>query len=202
MAGPDKRREIMNAAEELFTSRRFHEITTDDIAHAASVGKGTIYRYFRDKEDLFFQTATSGFDELCDLVRRGAADSDSFNGQLLGACQQITGFFERRRPLIRMMHTEEGRMALTHGRVHAAWVAHREKLLAAVAEILKRGAAEGVLRRDLPPEVLASFLLGMLRTWARDLPSEDRGGQRLETVVDLFCRGAASSLEPAARRRT
>ena len=67
---PDKRLAIMQAAESLFTSRRLHEITLDDVAREAQVGKGTIYRYFQDKDDLFFQTATQGFDELCDLLQQ------------------------------------------------------------------------------------------------------------------------------------
>ncbi|RPI59812.1 MAG: TetR/AcrR family transcriptional regulator, partial [Planctomycetaceae bacterium] len=65
----DKRLQIMQAAEKLFTSRRFHEVTTDDIAKSAHVGKGTIYNYFKDKDDMFFQMATNGFDELCDLLQ-------------------------------------------------------------------------------------------------------------------------------------
>ncbi|NJL30924.1 MAG: TetR/AcrR family transcriptional regulator, partial [Phycisphaerales bacterium] len=31
---------------------------------AAGVGKGTIYRYFKDKDDLFFSTAAQGFEDL------------------------------------------------------------------------------------------------------------------------------------------
>ena len=38
-----KERRIMEAAERLFTSRRFHEITLEEVAQAAKVGKGTIY---------------------------------------------------------------------------------------------------------------------------------------------------------------
>ena len=35
----------------------------------AKVGKGTIYLYFENKDDLFFQTATWGFEELCELLK-------------------------------------------------------------------------------------------------------------------------------------
>ena len=53
----DKRIAIMRAAERLFHNRRFHEVTLEEVAEAAQVGKGTIYRYFADKDDLFFQVA-------------------------------------------------------------------------------------------------------------------------------------------------
>ena len=69
MENSDKRQSIMQTAERLFKSRRIHEITLDEVAQKAKVGKGTIYLHFQNKDDLFFQVATSGFDELCGLVR-------------------------------------------------------------------------------------------------------------------------------------
>jgi AcrR family transcriptional regulator len=195
MIRPDKRRLIMKAAEQLFTTRRFHEITTDDIAAAATVGKGTIYRYFRDKEDLFFQTATSGFDELCNLVRRHTDGRSCFQEQLLAIGGQIRGFFESRHQLFCMMHADDARMV--RGTMRERWQAHRKKLVTAVATVIERGAAEGKVRSDVPPEVLATFLLGMLRTQARELSDSPRSARRLEVVVELFSHGARPRSTPA-----
>jgi AcrR family transcriptional regulator len=201
MARQDRRRGIMQAAEKLFRSRRFHEITTDDVAREAGVGKGTLYRYFRDKEDLFFQTATSGFDELCDLVRRRVSDRAPFGEQLLAGCRLICEFFERRKHLLRMIIAEDCRISLAKGSLGARWKVHRERLLAAVADIVRRGVGEGVIRDDLPADVLAQFLLGMLRTRARDLEGAPARMRCLEVVVDLFCRGAGRDAPPPARER-
>jgi AcrR family transcriptional regulator len=44
---------ILDAAGRLFGTQRFHEVRMDDIATAAEVGKGTLYRYFSDKEELY-----------------------------------------------------------------------------------------------------------------------------------------------------
>lgn len=43
---------IINAARQLFGQRGFHGTTTAEIARAAGVAEGTIYRYFTDKKDL------------------------------------------------------------------------------------------------------------------------------------------------------
>jgi AcrR family transcriptional regulator len=75
------------------TNRRFHEITLDEVAEAAGIGKGTIYRYFADKDELFFQVATSGFEELCELLKQTVPCDTSFTEKLLNACKQITRFF-------------------------------------------------------------------------------------------------------------
>ena len=48
----DKREHIMQAALELFTERGYHGTPVSLIAERANVGSGTIYRYFKDKDDL------------------------------------------------------------------------------------------------------------------------------------------------------
>jgi TetR/AcrR family fatty acid metabolism transcriptional regulator len=193
----DKRREIMQAAEKLFATRRFHEITLDEVARLAKVGKGTIYLHFADKDDLFFQVATSGFDELCELVHRKVPEQAPFVEQLLGACTEITRFFDRRRQLFRMMMAEEGRMHWAPGTVKERWLERRKTLVAALAAILQEGVDEGQIRSDVPSDVLSNYLLGMMRTCSRDLQDAPEPLRRLECLIDLFLSGAGRSRRPA-----
>jgi len=204
MAKRDRRTEIMQAAEKLFTSRRFHEITLDHVVREARVGKGTIYRYFANKDDLFFQTATRGFDELCELLTRRVPDSASFPKQLLSACRQISAFFRRRRPLFRMMQAEGARMYWCGANVRERWTQKRKKLVSAVAEILRKGVREGRIRNDVRAEILASLLLGMLRTRARELMDVPASSRPLKLVVSLFYEGAGHRAKraPAAKGAT
>jgi AcrR family transcriptional regulator len=189
----DKRQHIMQVAERLFTTRRIHEITTDDVAAAAAVGKGTIYRYFQDKDDLFFQIITNGFDELCDLLQRRVPGDAPFEDQLIGATREISRFFASRRQLLRMMQAEEGRLSDLRGDMRDRWLAKRKKLLTAVTVIMAKGVADGHLRGDVPAEVLATMLLGMLRARSHDLADAPTAHQRNELVVELFCNGARPS---------
>lgn len=182
-----KREQIMQAAERLFANRRFHEVTLDEIARAAGVGKGTIYLHFADKDDLFFQVANSGFSQLCGIVERGWPEGVPFHGGLLEVCRQISAFFQRRRQLLRMMQNEESRMGSGHGVMGERWRAHRRQLVAAVGKILAAGVREGAVRPDVPPEALAAFLLGMLRTRARELEGPE--AVPIEAVVRLFLEG-------------
>ncbi len=197
----DKRQLIMSAAEALFTSRRLHEITLDDVARDAHVGKGTIYRYFRDKDDLFFQTATQGFDQLCQLLQHRVPDNAPFAEQLLRACHEISGFFAGRRQLFQMMQTEEGRMSWCHGSIRRRWITHRGKLRLALATILQKGIDEAALRADIEAGVMAVLLLGMMRTRARELEDEPGEPPTVEAVVEVFLNGVSAgpaALGPAA----
>ncbi len=192
MTRVDRRLDIMRAAEKLSTSRRFHEITLDDVVREAKVGKGTIYLYFKNKDDLFFQVAVSGFDELCDLVRSKVRETIPFQEQLLSACTNITAFYRNRGQLFRMMQSEEARMRWCHGKTRENWNRRRRNLVQALGAIFDKGLAEGQVRRDAPPEVLAEFLLGMLRTRARNLEDAPESARSLELVLDLFLRGACA----------
>lgn len=52
-ADPEKRRQILDGAHEVFIARGFDTASMNDIAAAANVSKGTLYVYFEDKEHLF-----------------------------------------------------------------------------------------------------------------------------------------------------
>jgi len=178
----------MLAAERLFANRRFHEVTLDEVARSAGVGKGTIYLHFADKDDLFFQVANSGLTQLCQIIEHGRTEGMPFQEGLLEVCRQISAFFQRRRQLLRMMQNEEGSMASRRRALRERWLAHRRQLVAALGRILAAGVRGGVVRPDVPPEALAAFLLGMMRTRARELEAPE--AMPIETVVRLFLEGA------------
>lgn len=71
---------------------------------------------------------------------------------------------------------------------------------------MQKGIKEGRIRDDILPEILADFLLGMLRTRAWDLADASEAMRRHSVIVDLFCNGAfalktrkmlSSRIEPA-----
>jgi AcrR family transcriptional regulator len=186
----DKTTRIMQAAEELFRTRQFHEITLDEIAKQADIGKGTIYLHFADKDDLFFQTAVAGFDELCDLVAKSPFDGLPFPKVLLQTCERISGFFRQRRPLFRIIRNEDERTLGVGGSLRQRWIKRRKELTAAMAVIIERGVASGHIRKDIPAPVLAEYLLGMLRTRALEMDDTPEAQRTLAPLTDLFIQGA------------
>ena len=181
----------MQAAEQLFRTRQFHEITLDEVARVADVGKGTIYLYFSDKEDLFFQTAVAGFEEMCELLRQNATNGITFRDGLLRTCETVSGFFRQRRPLFLMILSQGERAMERGGGLRQRWLERRKNMTGAVAAIIARGVGSGDIRSDIPAEVLAEYLLGMLRTRAWELEDQPEPMRSHEALVDLFTKGAA-----------
>ena len=56
----EKQMEILKAAVDLISERGFERTTVDEIAARANVGKGTIYLYFKNKEEIFIDIIENG----------------------------------------------------------------------------------------------------------------------------------------------
>jgi AcrR family transcriptional regulator len=66
----DRRRdEILDAAARVFASQGYRTTEVQVIADAVNVGKGTVYRYFSTKEDLFLAAVDRGMTRLRDHVQ-------------------------------------------------------------------------------------------------------------------------------------
>src|SRR5690349_24024592 len=59
-----RRDQILTAAHGVFAGRGFKDATVGDIADAAGIAKGTLYLYFKSKEDIYCAALNRGLDDL------------------------------------------------------------------------------------------------------------------------------------------
>lgn len=196
MPALDREKQILRAAEELFTTRRFHEVTLDHVCRKAGVGKGTIYRYFNSKEDLFQQMVLSGFSDLCEAIRLGQDGQVDFVDRLSHALLETRKFFVRRRSMFRVLQSEEERASFKKRDLHNQWKERRKDLISAISAILDDGITNGHLRSDVPAELLSATLLGMMRGYFSQQSDHEVSLGSLKMFLDLFLKGAAPT--PAA----
>jgi AcrR family transcriptional regulator len=188
---PDKKQRIMHAAEQLFRTRRVDEVTLDEVARQADVAKGTIYLYFSDKEDVIFQAAVAGLEEMCGLLRRIGAEGGAFRERLMRTCDNIVAFFRDRRPLFRIILSEDERVMEGGGAgLRQRWRKRRKTMTEAVAAVIAQGMASGEIRSDIPAGILTEYLLSMLRARSWELEGWPESQRSHATVVDLFLNGA------------
>src|SRR5689334_11196198 len=67
------RQGLLSAGRNLFNDKRLYESRVEEITERADVGKGTLYRYFRNKEALILAVVEAGFDELRRRVQERTA---------------------------------------------------------------------------------------------------------------------------------
>jgi AcrR family transcriptional regulator len=87
---------LLEAAKAAFAKRGYGEVNVDDICRAARIAKGSFYRHYRSKEDLFLAATESLADEVVELFREavgGAGIEEPQAGPLLA------GYLEPRLPL-------------------------------------------------------------------------------------------------------
>lgn len=77
----ERKAQILNAAEGIFTKRGFNEARMDDIAEKTGLSKGTLYLYFRSKDDLIIaileRIFQREFRQLADLQQDDISASDA-----------------------------------------------------------------------------------------------------------------------------
>jgi AcrR family transcriptional regulator len=71
----DRRQEILNAATESFSLFGYKATTIDQVAKLANVGKGTIYTFFKNKEELFDEIITKLINDM-ESAANQVIDSD------------------------------------------------------------------------------------------------------------------------------
>jgi AcrR family transcriptional regulator len=81
---------LLDAAKDTFSKRGYAEVNVDDICHAARIAKGSFYRHYRSKEELFFAVAaalaadvTARFDEVVGPQPVGVEQAGAVLGRLI-----------------------------------------------------------------------------------------------------------------------
>jgi AcrR family transcriptional regulator len=95
-----RRRQILSAARQSFTRRGVTHTTMDAIARAAHVAKGTVYLYYRSKDEVLHQILTEDLAELQDDALRCLKDAGTLDERLPRYLHAVISFFDRRRDFI------------------------------------------------------------------------------------------------------
>jgi len=151
-----RRAAILKAATAEFSARRFDEVKLDDIAARAGVGKGTLYLYFSNKEELFLQMAVEGVEEMAARIEGIAALEIPFRDRFLMFGREVTEFVGSRSVMFRLMHQAFSETIRTE------FLRQHRKLVQAARGLLQRGIDEGALRADFSAAELHCLLIGPL----------------------------------------
>ncbi|MFI5180957.1 MAG: TetR/AcrR family transcriptional regulator [Thermoanaerobaculia bacterium] len=179
-----KRADILTAATVVFARKGFHEVRTDEIAAEACVGKGTLYRYFPTKDDLFYSAVLAGFDEMDAVLEALRAREDPPAATLAKVARQALRIFWSRPSFNMVLHPDTRRFRIREREVKK----RREALVKFVRETIARGVALGDFR-PVDPRVSAEIFLGMLRGLLFHRNESDSPAALVRTLTDTFLSG-------------
>lgn len=155
----DKRRQILETAARLFAARRFDEVTLDDIAARSRLGKGTVYLYFKSKEDLYAELILHGLDTLLAEIRSKAP---SARGGARGAWRELGGIVDALLAFAGRNPHFDALMRFRAGTENARVREKRAELAAACEQVIRRGVQSGEFT-DAHPELTAQYVLSFVR---------------------------------------
>jgi AcrR family transcriptional regulator len=158
--------EIIDAAMDVFAEKGFAAAKLDEVASRAGVAKGTLYRYFETKDDLFQAVARAAIASNLEAIQSGA---ESFEGSLaefvpvlLARVAMAMG--DSRLPAIARMVISESRSFPDLARIWHDDVASR--VLALLSGIVARGQERGEIREGDPRlhafSIIGPMMMGIL----------------------------------------
>lgn len=186
-----KHARILQAAVELFTEHDFHQVLMDDVAERAEVGKGTIYRYFPTKEELYFATIFEGWDRLGKELEAVAQQPGPLHETLEQVTRQVLSYFWQRRQFITLVHRLENTL---EGEEQADWQRRRDSIVRMFADLFNTGTPQA-----LPPgqtRLITEMFLGMLRSIVLYHGDDETPATMAPLAVQLFLDGL-HNLTPA-----
>ncbi|MEM6926657.1 MAG: TetR/AcrR family transcriptional regulator [Myxococcota bacterium] len=191
----DKRTLIINAAIQVFAERGFLLAPVAEIARRAGVADGTIYRYFKNKDDLLLSIFEEKMDDMQVGLTEALASIDDPVDQVRAFTQFHFQQVQQNRDVAAVLQVELrlSTKFLKEYRPEKLWA-----YLAVFADIMRRGQAQGVFRDDMDPFIGMWAFFGAMDELAMQwvlARKQDRFPLEVaaEQVADIFLRGMSSA---------
>jgi len=175
----DRRDQIIDAAIEVFGSKGLDIATVDQIAHTAGISKGTIYLYFKSKDEIFdaILAERSAIPQFTDWVDATKISMESADFSLRSFLEQVGNKFldtmDSYYPVFRMVLADAHRYPVQAEHVYNNLILKANKML---AEFLSVQSKAGRIRKLNSPLITARCLVGMLIIYV--LSQEMLGGNK------------------------
>ena len=192
MRESDKHQQIIDAAVRVFARNGYYNSRVSDIAREAGIASGTIYLYFRTKDEILVTLFREKMAAWVAHVReqiRGEADVVAKVRRLVAL---HFGVLERDPALAEVVQVE---LRQGHKFFRGASAHEISAYFELIASVLEEGQAAGVFRRDVAVRTAVKVLFGamdqMATSWVLG-KRKYRLSDAAEEVADIFLRGVTA----------
>ncbi len=202
----ERRREILDAARDVFARKGYNPATIDDIVAQAGVARGTFYLYFDDKRAVFSELIDRFAAQITAAIQRIVTDDSSrpVADQVRANIRAILGICLAERATTKILFTDAAGVDPAFDRKLLAFYDSAVQLL---TEALKDGQALGIVA-DGEPRVLAYLSIGALKELLHQAVTlgfaEETADVLTQQMYSFLSRGylrAAEAAPPSVRGR-
>jgi TetR/AcrR family transcriptional regulator, fatty acid metabolism regulator protein len=202
VSSADRRRQLLDAAVKVFARSGFNQCRVSDIADEAGVAYGLLYHYFRSKDEVLDTLFLERWNVLCDAIVAVDAREVPAREKLHAVAAFIIDSYRHDPDVMKVIIVEVTRAANSFGRTHVEDI---RRAYAGIAEIVRKGQAEGELRDVVDPgfaalafygaieQVLTGWIFGTLPTGAREYE------RAKDLVVETIIGGLAQPAHVSSR---
>jgi len=188
----DKRIRILDATRKLVSRGGFRETGIDDVAAAAGIATGTVYRYFPSKAALFVEVVSRVSEREVGVVSAIARKSDAAPMLLTEAVRSFALRALANRRLAYALIVEP-----SDPEVEAVRLRYRRKLAEAFATIVEAGMATGAFPRQQADLVGTCIVGALLEALIGPLARDDVDPHLMAASTARFCAAAVLFQPPA-----
>ncbi len=169
----DKKIIILKSLEDILKTKRYHEVTIDDVAKRCKIGKGSIYTYFKSKDEMFYELSMHGLEVISEEIREIEISTEDVRDLILTVMQKLGSFFEKREAVIRVLHELSRRTNIMTKARKERMFHNRKELRLALARIIQAGIKQGIVKETFTLMQLSELMIHTLisRThWDKEVP--------------------------------
>lgn len=187
---------ILEAAVTVFAAKGFRQSTISQVAREAGVADGTIYLYFKNKDDILVQFFEYKARQVFERFRREVDRGRTSVEKLQNLVRVHLTEFQRdpRMAVVYQVETHQSRR-LVEGQIREMAKTYQDL----IAEIIEQGQREGAIRKELYVGLVKRFILGaveeVIGTWLHSGQNYDLVSMA-DPLVDLFIKGIGSMAPP------
>jgi AcrR family transcriptional regulator len=178
--------EILETATELFAAHGFSDAVTQALAERLRVGKGTIYRHFCSKRELFLAAADRVMRKMQERIDARVEGIDDGLERISGAIATFLAFFAEHPQYVELLIQER---AYFKDRKRPTYFEHRERIIERWRQVWRGLIAQGRVR-EIPVEqitnVVSNLLYGIMVTNFFDAPAKPPEVQAKELLDVVF----------------
>src|SRR5262245_33516139 len=194
-----RREQILDAAALLFARHGYPKTDVDSVADKLGVGKGTVYRYFPTKSELFLAAVDRGLQRLNNRIGDEVADIADPVDRIVAAIHAYVSYFDEHPELVELFIQERAEFK---DRGQPLYFQHHEASVEPWRQVFRKLVAEGRMR-DLDAVQAGDAMNSMLYgTIIANAVRGRRGSARIQAhrIVDLLFNGILSDTERARRK--
>ena len=158
-----RRRAIIRASLRVFSRKGFETTALDEVAREARLAKGTLYLYFKDKEDLYFHAMLGVLERLETFVTRQIVASQNPLDRLKAiALAQVTFFAENPNYFRLFTAAFNPEMASIHRKLLGPFFERRRRLDEYLHGLVEEGKRKKMIRGDIDTRDVVLSYVGMV----------------------------------------